>query len=125
MEGSEEIMNNDMNRLTKKFNGEYYRKDVNTIIFNSETDYNAIQKLGKLEDIEDELGCPLDVVFRAIKCGIEFEHKITNQKLISKYIRIFYSQNEWKIRAYIEKYTNYFDRDLKDYQKTWWVKGEK
>lgn len=43
-----------MNRLTKKFNGEYYHKDANTIVFNNETDYNAIQKLGKLEDLMDE-----------------------------------------------------------------------
>jgi rubrerythrin len=43
-----------MDRLTKKFNGEYYHKDANTIMFNSETDYNAIQKLGKIEDLMDE-----------------------------------------------------------------------
>ena len=30
-------------------------------------------KLGKLEDIEDELGCPLDVVFKALKEGIYHE----------------------------------------------------
>lgn len=40
-----------MSRLTKKFNGEYYRTEAKTIMFNNETDYNAIQKLGKLEDI--------------------------------------------------------------------------
>lgn len=43
-----------MDRLTKKFNGEYYRKDAETIMFNSEIDYNVIQKLGKLEDLMDE-----------------------------------------------------------------------
>jgi rubrerythrin len=43
-----------MGRLTKKFNGEYYHKDANTIMFNSETDYNAIQKLGKIEDLMEE-----------------------------------------------------------------------
>lgn len=40
-----------MSRLTKKFNGEYYHKEAKTIMFNNETDYNVIQKLGKLEDI--------------------------------------------------------------------------
>jgi len=43
-----------MDRLTKKFNGEYYHKDAETIMFNSETDYNAIQKLGKIEDLMEE-----------------------------------------------------------------------
>ena len=43
-----------MDRLTKNFNGEYYHKDADTIMFNSETDYNAVQKLGKLEDLMDE-----------------------------------------------------------------------
>lgn len=43
-----------MDRLTKKINVEYYHKDANTIMFNSETDYNVIQKLGKIEDLMDE-----------------------------------------------------------------------
>lgn len=40
-----------MNRLTKEFNGEYYHKNAKTIMFNNKTEYNAIQKLGKLEDV--------------------------------------------------------------------------
>lgn len=136
-------MNNDMNRLTKKFNGEYYRKDVNTIIFNSETEYNAIQKLGKLEDIEDELGCPLDVVFRAFKEGI-----IINE---AGYVNSAYDNKEFNAEkdSYYNCLTlsevgdNYYFEDinhpygdpecgdigccvrLSNYQKNWWVKGEK
>lgn len=40
-----------MNRLTKEFNGEYYHKKAKTIIFDNNTDYNVVQKLGKLEDV--------------------------------------------------------------------------
>lgn len=113
-----------MSRLTKKINRRY---EISANYEEISSEYVITQKLGQLEDIEEELGCPLEVVFRAMKCGIEFEHKITNEKLISKSIRVYYFQNKWKIRAYIERYNtkDAFDRDLKDYQKTWWLKGEK
>ena len=62
-----------MNRLTYKLdepikiknlnyeynkNSKYSEKISNDMIFN---------KLGKLEDIEEEFGCPLDAIFKALK----------------------------------------------------------
>lgn len=110
-----------MNRLTKKFNGEYYRKDADTIMFNSEIDYNAIQKLGKLEDIEEELGCPFVVVFKALKDGIidiennEHRHIHLRDNGINDYPK------GWIFHTYHFSYVF----KLSDYQKTWWLKGEK
>ena len=131
-----------MNRLTKKFNGEYYRKDADTIMFNSETDYNAIQKLGKLEDIEEELGCPLEVVFKAMTMGILVKNhedliEIGYSDRRDKYV--YFSTEEIYLKNWqshgIEKTTNRFQITygddgewcvyLEDYQKTWWLKGEK
>ena len=135
-----------MNRLTKKFNGEYYRKDADTIMFNSETDYNAIQKLGKLEDIEEELGCPLGVVFKALKDGIKYEVKITSvstkDNFKTKDIRIEQRESIKVIKLINDVFrgnqfvlivpydtSRYGCKEdvvyLKDYQKTWWLKGEK
>ena len=116
-----------MNRLTKKFNGEYYRKDADTIMFNSETDYNAIQKLGKLEDIEEELGCPLEVVFRALKDGIIYEKE-------NKYVLIpnlIFAQllnedvGDYHFINYdLPNLENNLIVKLSDYRKTWWLKGK-
>ena len=117
-----------MNRLTKKFNGEYYRKDADTIMFNSKTDYNAIQKLGKLEDIEEELGCPLEVVLKALKEGIVYEKE-------NKYVLIpnlIFAQllnedvDDYHFINYdLPNLENNLIVKLSDYQKTWWLKGEK
>ena len=48
-----------MSRLTKKYDG----GDVEVI----GNEYKAFQKLSNLEDLEQDLGCPLDVVFKALK----------------------------------------------------------
>ena len=144
-----------MNRLTKKFNGEYYRKDADTIMFNSKTDYNAIQKLGKLEDIEEELGCPLEVVFKAIDKGIKTKkhYDLGSGQEFKEYIEVVephltftsvgldwldeneYFQdyaNEWCFHFKDYRYIENEENDeyeclvkLSDYQKTWWLKGEK
>lgn len=56
-----------MERLTDNNWGEYW--------LGSRNEGKAINKLGKLEDIEDELGIPLEVLFKALKDGIFFYHK--------------------------------------------------
>lgn len=131
-----------MKRLTKKFNGEYYCKDTNTIMFNSEIDYNVIQKLGRIEDLEEELGCPLEVVFEALNEGITVRNhedliEIGYSEREDKYVNFcteeIYLKN-WQSHG-IEKTTNCFQITygddgewcvyLEDYRKTWWLKKEK
>ena len=55
-----------MNRLTKyepsKDSMFPYKIKSNEIL-----ELDVIHKLGRLEDLEEELGCPLEVVFEAIK----------------------------------------------------------
>lgn len=52
-----------MERLTKKYGyGGDYETDCN--------EYYAIEKLGKLEDIEEELGVSLEIIFKAFKEGV-------------------------------------------------------
>lgn len=53
-----------MERLTEKVNGEYIHK-VHKFCLN-----DCYDKLGKLEDIEQEIGIPLEVLFKALKDGI-------------------------------------------------------
>lgn len=109
-----------MSRLTKKFNDEYYSKNANTIIFNTEIDYNIVQKLGKLEDLE-ELGCPLEVVFKAVKEGIycvDYDNQIIRKFIAPLWFNSTSKQFYWSGN-------NIGYPDLKDYQKTWWLKGER
>lgn len=94
-----------MSRLTKKYEG----GDVEVI----GNEYKAIQKLGKLEDIEDELGCPLDVVFKALKDGI----LINNKKWWLPRVNLIYMIVDNEYVFICENYSY----KLKYYKKTWWL----
>ena len=109
-----------MSRLTKK---DYKRWEHCTGYYNKKNAQHLTKiehKLGKLEDLEEELGCPLEVVFEAYKKGI-----------VDKY------GNEWIVECNCQSemmcsLKNDFDDswyetdgfEFKDYQKTWWLKGE-
>ena len=103
---------------------------------------NAINKLGRLEDIEEELGCPLEVVFKAMTMGILVKNhedliEIGYSDRRDKYV--YFSTEEIYLKNWqshgIEKTTNRFQITygddgewcvyLEDYQKTWWLKGKK
>lgn len=141
-----------MSRLTHKdFDNNYYcyktRDDFIDGYFtreNKEWFYgNVVDKLGKLEDIEEELGCPLEVVFEALSKGIEYEIKITTFLVVDETIptkRLAKRKNirEIKLQKDIDKFVFLVPYDisrcgilqsdriyLKDYQKTWWLKGER
>lgn len=101
-----------MNRLTKKIDGVYY------ILPNTNSPYekifDGIQKLGKLEDLEEQLGCPLKVVFKALEEGIiDYEGK--------KHIVVYTGKHLVVVEH--DKLQHGFH--TKNYKKTWWLKGEK
>ena len=112
----------DNNRLTKKdyidweYRTGYYSKEYVKRL-NEKT-----LKLGSLEDIEEELGCPLEVVFKKVK-----ELAIENWNQVNC-LQYDYDEKLWYIISYsLWNHEFYPDRQyyLKDYQKTWWLKGEK
>ena len=53
----------------KKLEGEFFENQTLAI------DGNAIEKLGQLEDMEEELGIDLVTLFKALKDGIWLKHK--------------------------------------------------
>ena len=122
-----------MNRLTKK--AQFVRnlitgKEIKYI--SNESDQMCVDKLGKLEDIEEELGIDLITLFKALKDGIW-----TNQeqwygdekqgKIRFFQVRLLLEENAigcihnsmWKGKEVIR--TLYF----KDYGKTWALTKEK
>lgn len=78
-----------------------------------------MNKLGKLEDIEESLGCPLDVVFKALKEGIYIENEFG--KMVNFKCRLTYKNEE------IGWYFNIIDGYvlIKDHKKTWWLSETK
>ena len=133
-----------MNRLTKKYddNSGYEILENNTTC-NTMYDVpwtdvsNCVDKLGKLEDLEEELGCPLEVLIRGfidsnkLNDDCDFKQKIMTYncsgKLIEGYeMQLFYGKN---IDIAVDGEDNNNDYDvetitvqIKDYQKTWWLK---
>ena len=85
-------------------------------------------KLKTLEDLEDELGCPLDVVFKILKREIIYANTKEWGIIPVCPIDIYYIRKSFTITI------NYANKDgddvyeeflLKDYCKTWWLKGDR
>ena len=103
-------------RLTKKNNYGYILeiKDIDTsfgqkAIIVGET----AKKLGQLEDLEDELGIDLIVLFKALKSGIY--HKIGNCLYFRDNLDFDFNSH----LLFKNIYGSYTVFDTKDYGKTW------
>ncbi len=104
---------------------EEYRKQVHE----APTYKEVYTKLGKLEDLEDELGCPIEVVFKALKEGF-YTQTMHHTKQDNTWLGIndlgytkeifcmYFDENMSNIETCVE-------RDLKDYKKTWWLNGDR
>lgn len=124
-----------MNRLTykldepiktKNLNYEYHKnskqlsmqcnleKISNDMIFN---------KLGKLEDIEEEFGCPLDIIFKSLKDRkLVFIHAVSQEKTeitlgVYKILGLMFDGENYILYIYKDNDTTYVY--TKDYGKTW------
>ena len=104
-----------MERLTEKVNGEYIHK-VHKYTIN-----DCWNKLGKLEDIEQELGITLEVLFKALKDGIWLKNGFVNAKYITFYFK-YKSLEIYLDYKGIPAYTTIYS---KDYGKTWWLEKPK
>ena len=105
---------------------EEYRKQVHE----APTYKEIYTKLGKLEDLEDDLGCPLDVVFKALKENyIIFKHVVgLNNPSINlethKVLGLICIGGKFGLELCDGVFGDEFYVDTKDYGKTWWLKGE-
>ena len=103
-----------MSRLTEKVkNTEDY------IRLATKDKQEFINKLGRLENLEEQLGCPLEVVAQALQNGVYYED-VAN---CMKYMVVDLSFN-------LEgDFVLYFDDEerllARNYKKTWWLRIDK
>ena len=115
-----------MNRLNEKVYCGYDASDRK--LKNDYTDeeiFKALQKLGRLEDIEEEIGIDLVTLFKTLKGKIYSLHPKT-QKICLIILPIFYyCGKQWMIGCRSmewddeENSCDSWDCYLKDYGKTW------
>ena len=121
---------NFMSRLTK------YRDDIQAydyIELCGGISQAVTNKLGKLEDLEEQLGCPLEVLFKALKDGIYYQDGILIHITPSDDTPIVLNFNEgYPVLECMKKtkdiiYTTQccYDMWVSDYKKTWWLKEDK
>lgn len=101
-----------MSRLTEKV-----KSTEDYIKLPTKDKQEFINKLGRLDDIEEEIGCPLEVVFKAIYSGIYFYDNYYKDQMMNYIPVLKYNHFECGNKPYI--------RYLKDYKKTWWLKKDK
>ena len=111
-----------MNRLTRKIKG-YYSVDLRTCLpmeYEQIENSNAcVDKLGKLEDIEEELGIDLITLFKALKKGVYVKYDSDfgmtgkpNIKIVKDNATgVCYRDKKWYIQE--------ADTLIKDYGKDW------
>ena len=103
--------------------GGYYEPDKSNYM-------DITNKLGQLENLEDKLGCPLDVVFKALKEGVSYNREdVARTYNVKEWLdfatrpRLYYS-DDWECWCW-ELFLGGYVLQLKDYGKTWWLKGDK
>lgn len=94
--------------------------------------FAGAEKLKRIENIEEELGCPLDVLFKAFKNGIWFINKQDELEYIDESLGI--NQKKYNNKFIFDNYgyrckNNEVEKSteiyLEDYKKTWWLKEDK
>ena len=96
-------------------------KDKNKAFLTKQPFTEMINKLGKLEDIEEELGIDLIILFKALKNGCYFKEtfdymgKTQTQIIFTEFTYLYYADD---ICAYII-HARTKDHYLENYGKTW------
>ena len=117
-----------MNRLTEKNEFGYilHIKSADNSLENEIAIIgNPVDKLGQLEDIEEELGIDLITLFEALKNKVYSKHPETGE--VSRIIltELYYCTRKWNIGCVSMKFNKQenscdsWDCNPKDYGKTW------
>lgn len=116
-----------MSRLTKDLKTPHDDTTYSDVVKDAVDRENIVlTKLKHYEDLEEELGCPIDVAIKKIK-ELEEQYKLFALNFALEYDR---KKKEWHIARYnaeddFDGYSKSIDFKLKDYGKTWWLQEEK
>lgn len=103
-------------RYCEKENAEMHKEHLTHIYEFYEKIGKIENKLGKLEDLEEEIGCPLEVVFKALANGVYYEDVANCMKYMAVDLHLN-SDGEYVLFFDDEEYLL-----TKNYKKTWWLK---
>lgn len=105
-----------MNRITEK-DGVFYKLKPENEVYGWEDGIRLVQIVGRLEDLEEQIGCPFEVLFRALKDGIYHNEKFEHPILIL-------DEDSFKENSFNLMVVGTIVY-LKEYKKTWWLKEDK
>lgn len=113
-----------MERLTKNLNPIYVLTEEMEKEYITDKIKKLTNKLGEYEDLEEQIGCPLEVIIKAqinkkIYVNSEYYKDKTCEIEISK--DNFFPNFEFK--SFTDDYM--YDYYFKDYKKTWWLKEDR
>lgn len=129
-----------MKRITKKLNEPYvidknnimYYVDSSSMTVTNSKGLNMANKLGKLEDIEEQLGCPLEAREQALKQRYIYTTWHSRDGLEKQEITHLVYDKDIKMWIFkdLEKNTEGFYCELANipvdgYKKTWWLKEDR
>lgn len=116
-------------RLTKKY-GKYGRPYCfnceEEVRFSNAIVKDALYKLGRIEDLEEQIGCPLEVIVEAQVSG--FYGKLKEEEFcfynpVEDFIVIDFRLGRIQVALSMDFY-NVITFYLTDHKKTWWLKKE-
>lgn len=118
-----------MSRLTTKIEDGFYVAD------HAHNTDEVIHKLGKLEDLEEQLGCPLEVFFKWLKADYVYaysEERKEFERFTNYALDEMFNKKEMIFQLVDYEYDDDFgggavfmELKLSDYKKTWWLKEDK
>ena len=84
------------------------------------------EQLAKYKHLEEQIGCPIDVVFKAINCGIAYELKngLIESEPFAELTECGYGYILC-IGESTRRIVENGEFQLKDYKKTWWLKEDR
>lgn len=89
----------------------------------------VLNDICKYKDIEEELGCPIEVVFKALKNGIYRYMYFEEGNPVLRHYDELETDGEFLFFEYLRHDTEGQEEDgedyLKDYKKTWWLKEDR
>lgn len=82
---------------------------------------NNVNELEGFKDLQKEVGCPLDVVFRAVTYGIWTED-VSNRMI---HMGVDLTANNYDMDLVLRSYDDNYRVLLRNYNRTWWLREDK